>query len=197
MLRRLVPPMAALGLLLAAMSAAPAALAGDPCFHSSDNRPPSSTGVTSAISIADCTFGPTVAYAPVGAEIVWRNASSQPHEVVGANLEWGAHKKLLQPGDTIGWSFARAGVYGYSCMLHPGMTGAIVIGDGSATGATGSAADAAGAGSESNPAPAAPTVGASDGFDGRLVVAGLVGGVGLAVAIGALVVVRSRQPLAA
>jgi plastocyanin len=181
----------ALGLLLAAMSAAPAALAGDPCFHSSDNRPPSSTGATTAVSIADCTFGPTVAYAPVGAQIVWRNASSQAHEVVGANLEWGAHEKLLEPGDTIGWSFQQAGVYAYSCMLHPGMTGAIVVGDGAAT------RDAAmGAAAGSNAAPTASAVGPSTGADGGLVLAGLVGGVGLAAAIGVLVVVRSRQPLA-
>jgi plastocyanin len=145
MLRRIAPLGATLlvagGLLAAAALAAPAVLAGDPCFHSFDNRPPVSSAATDAISIQECTFGPTVAYVPLGAEVTWQNASSQGHEVVGSNLTWGAHDKLLQPGDTIGWTFETAGVYAYSCMLHPGMTGAIVVGDGAA------AAAPAGAGS--------------------------------------------------
>jgi plastocyanin len=129
-MRRLVTlSLAIAGFALAGLVSPRVTVAGDPCFHSMD-RPPVSAGSTDHIAIADCTFGPTITYVDVGSQVVWRNASSQEHEVVGSNLTWGAHDKLLQPGDSIGWSFDAAGVYPYSCMIHPGMTGAIVVGDG-------------------------------------------------------------------
>jgi len=146
MRRPLVGQIGALGsaiLLALALAGPPAVSAGDPCFHRTDNRPAVSAAATSAITIGDCSFGPTVAYVPVGAQVTWRNTSGSGHEVVGSNLTWGAHDKVLAMGDTIGWSFEKAGVYAYSCMIHPGMTGAIVVGDGLAALAPGGAAPVA------------------------------------------------------
>jgi uncharacterized protein (TIGR03382 family) len=117
-----VPLLAAVGWAVAGP-----ALAGDPCFHS-DARPATSAGSTVAITIQDCAFSPTVTSVPVGALVTWTNRSFQAHEIVGSNLTWGAHDKLIAVNDSIGWSFDKPGVYGYSCMLHPGMTGAIVVG---------------------------------------------------------------------
>ncbi|HEX4897721.1 MAG TPA: plastocyanin/azurin family copper-binding protein [Candidatus Limnocylindrales bacterium] len=57
-------------------------------------------------------------------------------------MTWGAHEKLLQPGDTIGWTFETAGTYAYSCMIHPGMTGVIVVGDPAEAAAAGDVAAA-------------------------------------------------------
>jgi plastocyanin len=128
MSRRLALSLTTLALAAAGLIAAPAALAGDPCFHQMDNRPATSTGATSSVAIADCVFAPTVNFVPVGTTVTWRNTSASGHEVVGSNLEWGAHDKVLQQGDTIGWTFEEAGVFAYSCMLHPGMTGTIVVG---------------------------------------------------------------------
>ena len=127
----------ALCLALAGLIIPTAARAGDPCFHEFDNRPPTTSGSTSQVGIADCVFVPTVARIPVGTTVTWKNGSFQPHEVVGSNLTWGAHDKLLQPGDTIGWTFDTPGVYAYSCMIHPGMTGAIVVGDAASADAAG------------------------------------------------------------
>jgi plastocyanin len=129
MSRRLLAPLVTLGLAAAALVVAPAiALAGDPCFHAFDNRPAPSTGETTQVVLGDCVFTPTMNSVPVGTTVTWRNGSSQAHEVVGSNLIWGAHDKLLAPGDTIGWTFETAGVYAYSCMIHPGMTGVVVVG---------------------------------------------------------------------
>jgi plastocyanin len=102
-------------------------LAGDPCFHSTD-RPATSAGSTVAVSIGDCVFSPTVTTVPVGTLVQWTNRSFQAHEVVGSNLTWGKHDKLLEPGDSIGWTFDKPGAYAYTCMLHPGMSGVIVVG---------------------------------------------------------------------
>jgi len=113
--------------LLLGWATAGSVVAGDPCFHSLD-RPATSAGATVGIAIQDCVFSPTVTSVPVGALVTWTNRSFQSHEIVGSNLTWGAHDKLLDPGDSMGWSFDKPGVYGYACMLHPGMTGAIVVG---------------------------------------------------------------------
>jgi plastocyanin len=131
MSRRLLLLLTTLGLLVVASSFAvtPGVVAGDPCFHQFDNRPAPSTGGTSQVVLGDCVFTPTVNRVAVGTTVTWRNGSIQPHEVVGSNMTWGAHDKLLQPGDAIGWTFETAGTYAYSCMIHPGMTGAIVVGD--------------------------------------------------------------------
>jgi plastocyanin len=128
MSRRLALSLTTLALAAAGLIAAPAALAGDPCFHRMDNRPATTTGATSRVAIADCVFAPTVNFVPVGTTVTWRNTSGSGHEVVGSNVEWGAHDKVLQQGDTIGWTFDKAGIYAYSCMIHPGMTGTIVVG---------------------------------------------------------------------
>jgi plastocyanin len=130
MSRRLVAQLVTLAFTAAALVIAPAvALAGDPCFHEFDNRPAPSNGSTSQVMLGDCVFTPTVNRVAVGATVTWRNGSTQAHEVVGSNMTWGVHDKLLAPGDTIGWTFETAGTYAYSCMIHPGMSGVIVVGD--------------------------------------------------------------------
>jgi plastocyanin len=130
MSRRLLASLFMLALAAAALLAVPAvAFAGDPCFHRLDNRPAPSSGATSQVVLGDCVFTPTVNRVPVGTTVTWKNASNQAHEIVGSNMTWGAHDKLLEPGDTIGWTFETAGEYGYSCMIHPGMTGVVVVGE--------------------------------------------------------------------
>jgi plastocyanin len=184
MSRRLLAPLFTLAVVVAALAVAPAiALAGDPCFHAFDNRPAPSTGSSSQMTLGDCVFTPTVSRVQTGTTVTWRNASIQAHEVVGSNMTWGAHDKLLEPGDTIGWTFDKAGVYAYSCMLHPGMSGTIVVGDALDTGSapvavTEPTGDAA-AGS-----PSATVVGVAAG----------AGGVALGLALAGLVRRRDRSP---
>lgn len=144
MRRRLFLLFGSATLLLSAFVLAPIASAGDPCFHEMDNRPAPTTASTSSVAIADCVFLPTVTRVPVGTTVTWHNKSFQEHEVVGSNLTWGAHDKLLSPGDTIGWSFAQPGIYAYSCMIHPGMTGVVVVGDAATASAAGPVQDASG-----------------------------------------------------
>ena len=132
MSRRILVLIGSAAMLAAAFAVAPTVLAGDPCFHTFDNRPAPTTGKSSQVVLGDCVFTPTVTQVAVGTTVTWKNASIQEHEVVGANVTWGAHKKLLFPGDSIGWTFDKPGVYSYSCMLHPGMTGTVIVGDASA-----------------------------------------------------------------
>jgi plastocyanin len=177
MSRRLLALLATLILAVAALVIAPAvALAGDPCFHSFDNRPAPSTGRTSQVVLGDCVFTPTVNRVAVGTTVTWRNGSTQAHEVVGSNMTWGTHDKLLEPGDTIGWTFETAGTYAYACMIHPGMSGAIVVGDASEAAAAGEVAAVSEVDAVDADAPAADSSGGSSAAVG--IVAG-VGGLGL------------------
>jgi plastocyanin len=149
MLRRLSIGLTLAALLTAPAGSSPAAVwAGDSCFHDM-SRPPVTDDAATTVAIGDCSFHPTIDRVAAGTEVTFINRSGQAHEVVGANLTWGAHGKLLEPGDGIGWTFDEPGVYPYTCMIHPGMTGAIVVGDAAAVGTTtgaGAMADSAGGG---------------------------------------------------
>ena len=109
--------------------AAPAIVAGgDPCFHDL-SRPAVTSGSLTTVSIAACTFEPGITRVPSGSTVTFRNASPQGHLVTGVNMKWGSEKAMLQPGASVSYRFASAGVFPYTCMLHPGMTGAVIVGD--------------------------------------------------------------------
>jgi len=111
------------------------------------------------------------------------NTATIQHQVVGRSATWGS--VLLDPGQEHSETFAAAGIYPYTCPLHPGMVGAIVVGDGQAPAAdlavaSPSAADTAPAMDDTAP-PTDPIA---------LVVTGLAG-LGVGLGIGALAM-RSR-----
>jgi plastocyanin len=192
MSRRLLLILTTLGLLVAASSLAVTPVAaGDPCFHQFDNRPAPSSGRTSQVVLGDCVFTPTVNRVAVGTTVTWRNGSTQAHEVVGSNMTWGAHDKLLQPGDTIGWTFETAGTYAYSCMIHPGMSGAIVVGDPTEATAAGDVAAVSEVDAVDADAPAADSSGGTAAAVG--IVAG-AGGLGLGLLLAGLLRRTRRAP---
>ena len=57
------------------------------------------------------------------------NLDRSPHTVLGANATWGGYD-ALKKGHEATYEFAEAGVFPYVCTWHPGMVGAIVVGDG-------------------------------------------------------------------
>ena len=125
------------------------------------------------VKIDTCVFLPTIARVPVGATVLFVNSSSMEHQVTGANLAWGiTGNKRLGHGDEYSAPFLTAGVYPYTCMIHPGMTGAIIVGSGAASGggggtvADGAAPAAAGVAAAAAPAAdaARSTTGEGAGF---------------------------------
>lgn len=50
-----------------------------------------------------------------------------PHLVLGANGRWGSFEQFGE-GGAVTYRFPAPGVYPYVCSLHPGMTGAVVVG---------------------------------------------------------------------
>ena len=124
---RLVPAAALVGLLLAAgLGLAPGVLAGGGC-HGLDGSGHTESSAA-LVEMGPCSFTSTVTHVARGTEIRFVNSSEFVHMVTGERQEWGSTKEM-EPGDWFTWQFETDGVYPYSCPLHPGMVGAIVVGE--------------------------------------------------------------------
>jgi plastocyanin len=111
------------GLLL---GAAPAAAGGGRGCHGelTDGR---GDGIK---AYANC-FVPTVARVDVGDTVTWHTGDTIDHTVtaVAGGFSLAEHDDLLRPSSTVAATFEQPGVYPYVCLLHPGMAGAVVVGD--------------------------------------------------------------------
>jgi plastocyanin len=94
---------------------------------------PPTTGRGNSVDIADLCFDATVLYVEPGTDVTWTNHDAMTHVVVGVGDSWGDPGISLMQGDTVRYRFDQDGVYPYSCLIHPGMVGAIVVGDGVGT----------------------------------------------------------------
>ena len=76
---------------------------------------------------------PTVLRVATGTNVTFTSADLEAHTVTGAGYRddrgWGSMDELRQ-GDTVAFTFEESGVFPYFCLLHPGMIGTIVVGDG-------------------------------------------------------------------
>ena len=79
------------------------------------------------VKMADSCFYPTVARVQPGTEVTWFNGDHVVHMVSG--LGWGFPGEVDLNGRT-SFTFDEPGVFPYSCPIHPGMVGAVVVGDG-------------------------------------------------------------------
>lgn len=141
---------------------------------------------STAVSMNECKFIPAVVRVDPGASVQWTNDDNVTHMVAGVAGSWGKPEQY-DTGDGVTHAFDKPGVYPYYCELHPGMVGAVVVGDGAAASNAGNAgdlavsADVADAGA---PEAAHRAAGGDDGFDSTaLAVAGvaalLIGGAAL------------------
>lgn len=183
MARRTLLLMAATVLGLVAVPAV-SALAGGGCHQGV------TTGSGDTVEMVDACFTPTTLRVDPGATVTFVNRDPMTHNV-GGNL-WGNFEGMNE-GDVFTATFSSAGIYPYACSYHPGMTGAIVVGNGTGVGngeaVTVAAYQAPAAeGDVANPAPPpeAPETGSSAiGW-----VAG--GAIGLGLGLGAGLAVRRR-----
>lgn len=88
------------------------------------SRASEATG-TRVEALGNC-FGPTLLHASPGESVTWTNRDAIDHNVTGLGFSWG---NQLLAGDALSHRFTKAGVYPYSCTFHPGMVGAVVVGD--------------------------------------------------------------------
>ena len=114
-------------LLLNVFAALPAQAGG--CHPKSPDPSSAKAGDTVTVPVEGCEFDPTVVYVPEGASVTWVNHDPVPHTVTGALLSWG-DTEVMNRGDEMRFRFSDSGTFPYYCMLHPGMAGAVVVGDG-------------------------------------------------------------------
>jgi plastocyanin len=104
----------------------PAASAGGGCHASVTENDAGGQGAVT-VRMVDACFTATVTTVDPGASVTFVNTDDFTHNV-GGN-QWG-HFEDLNGGDAFTVSFDEAGTYPFACSYHPGMTGAIVVGDG-------------------------------------------------------------------
>jgi len=116
--------------LIALSLGAPAAMAGGGCHGGqlADAR-----GVK--VDLKDLCFTPTVIRIQPGQRVTWTNQDNTAHTVTGAAFQWGTTDQLAFH-QTISFRFADSGVFPYFCLIHPGMVGAVVVGDGTSSDTT-------------------------------------------------------------
>jgi plastocyanin len=123
MIRRL--SLAGIAALFAALIPAAPVGAGGTCHVAPDPF----DARTRDIPMEKLCFAPVVARVPRGATVTWINRDPTPHTVTGIGEAWGSYDEITD-GERVSYSFDDEGVFPYYCIIHPGMAGAVVVGDG-------------------------------------------------------------------
>jgi plastocyanin len=75
-------------------------------------------------------YNPKTLVISVGSRVVWRNLTSQPHTVTATGehpLFNSGVKKLIAPKHQWSFVYRRVGRYSYYCVVHPYMTGKVIV----------------------------------------------------------------------
>ena len=176
-------------LLVNVFAALPAQAGG--CHPKSPDPSSAKAGDTVTVPVKGCEFGPTVVHVPEGASVTWVNHDPVPHTVTGALLSWG-DTEVMNRGDEMRFRFSVSGTFPYYCMLHPGMAGAVVVGDGESEDIV--AAPVAIPPSSDTKAPSTSSAPREASSAGPSVASSLaLTGLALAACVGAVLVIRSRR----
>jgi plastocyanin len=108
-----------------------AALAGGGC-HGGVTQNDATGDKVATVRMIDACFTATVTTVDPGTGVTFVNADFGTIHNVGGN-EWG-HFEDMAKGDAFTVTFNGAGIYPFACQYHPGMTGAIVVGNGQGAG---------------------------------------------------------------
>jgi plastocyanin len=179
-------------LLLVAALAAPATQAGGGCHIPGAGDVYTESDGNTVVRMDVCSFSPTINRVAVGTTVRFLNTSNIEHAVVGRSGTWGS--EILPVGKEFSETFDAAGTYPFSCPLHPGMVGAIVVGGEAAAPAVPAEADPAVTSPDAQPVAATTT---SDS-DPALLAAAALAGLGIGAIIGFIgagaIATRRRQP---
>lgn len=110
---------------LAALALPTVAIAGGGCHDGA------TTGTGDTVEMKDACFRPSTLQIDPGDTVTFVNRDAMTHNVTA--MGWGQFEDMNQ-GDAFRATFEESGVYPYACQYHPGMTGAILVGDGTGAG---------------------------------------------------------------
>lgn len=118
---RLLLLSAVVGVFVAVPSAASA---GGGCHRTLDGGAPAEATGNEVHLDRNC-MSPAVLRTAAGSTVTFVNQDPVVH-----NITWPGVYEDLDPSEKFTHRFASPGTYPYACTLHPGMTGAVVVGDG-------------------------------------------------------------------
>ncbi len=75
------------------------------------------------INIQNFSFTPATLTIKAGTTVNWVNNDSATHQIQSADF----NSEALAKGQTFSYTFDQAGTYDYSCVIHPSMTGKIIV----------------------------------------------------------------------
>ena len=110
---------------LAALALPTVAIAGGGCHDGA------TTGTGDTVEMKDACFRPSTLQVDPGETVTFVNRDAITHNVTA--MGWGQFEDMNQ-GDAFRATFEESGVDAYACPYHPGMTGAILVGDGTGAG---------------------------------------------------------------
>ena len=70
------------------------------------------------------SFSPTTIAVPAGGSVTWRNNDTVTHTSTSDTSIWNG---AIGPGDSFTRTFATAGTFPYSCTVHAGMSGRVIV----------------------------------------------------------------------
>jgi len=73
-------------------------------------------------------YAPGTQQVQMGTWVTWSNNGQDAHTVTAVDGSFDSGN--LDPSEGFSWFFDQPGRYQYTCVLHPWMTGTIVVGDG-------------------------------------------------------------------
>ncbi len=111
------------GLLFVMLPAVPAR-AGGGC-HDAETMDVAGTHV----DLKQLCFVQTVLRVKTSQPVTWTNRDDTDHTVTGIGGSWGSYDPIAQ-GRSVTYRFGTPGIFPYFCLLHPGMVGAVVVGNG-------------------------------------------------------------------
>lgn len=87
--------------------------------------PPPPAPVAGDVSIVDRNYSPTTIEIAAGGSVTWANNDSEEHTVTANDSSWDSG--VFDTGGTYSRTFQTAGSFGYFCLIHPDMTGTVVV----------------------------------------------------------------------
>ena len=180
-----------MGFVVAASTAMFVLLAAGPAVAGGGCHADLTQGTGDTVEMRKACFTPSIIRVAPGSEVTFVN-----RDPIGHNLwanGWGHFDDMLH-GDTYTARFAELGIYPFACAYHPGMTGAVVVGEGVAAG-SGESVTVASVSDDVAPAAATrPAAAAADDGQGPV---GWIAGGAIGLVLGAALVLFLRRRSAA
>jgi plastocyanin len=152
-------------------------------------------GTGTTVELLYTCITPTLLRVEPGDTVTFVNRDDYRHVIAGAGYAWGSDGNM-GTDEAFPATFRKDGVFPYQCYLHPGMAGAVIVGDGTGPGPSDRAGVFVAPFEGEQPLPEvvyitrAPEPGAATSSSGRPVA--LVGGILLGVVVGAIVTLGVR-----